>query len=160
MKKRSSTFGMLLLISLEGDRSILLLFFFFLKQADKLDSVSQTARMTPKARFARFFFSFPALVQTECVENVPAAGFPSISRLHCQMQSCRWTNTWRQTPNVTRYTLLAFDPDHCLAGRDGADRSPCRGQALASSSSRNSLCIGTRPSCLMLQKCWTARAAV
>lgn len=36
----------------------------------------------------------------------------------------------------------------------------CSDQALASSSSRNSLCIGTRPSCLMLQKCWTARAAV
>lgn len=34
------------------------------------------------------------------------------------------------------------------------------GQALASKSSRNSLCMGTRPSCLMLQKCWTARAAV
>lgn len=60
--------------------------------------------------------------------------------------------------------FLGPSPSYSSAGTAGAQawRQPrlCAAQALASSSSRNSLCIGTRPSCLMLQKCWTARAAV
>lgn len=62
------------------------------------------------------------------------------------------TNSWCQTSPL---------PPNLLSPPRAEEGVQCGGsQALASKSSRNSLCMGTRPSCLMLQKCWTARAAV
>lgn len=62
---------------------------------------------------------------------------------------------------VSNHTSGRFrHPEPRAGGQAEANHDLRSGQALASRSSRNSLCIGTRPSCLMLQKCCTARAAV
>lgn len=105
-----------------------------------------------------------------CVEKAILLRLPPVSqflltlkvsssrgRQKCPLSNVTFLFRSREQTQTCFWTIEKLEKNVQIGG---AARSANTIQALASRSSRKSLCMGTRPSCLMLQKCWTARAAV